>query len=185
MSFELRPNKRRHNFFHIIQHDQTQLCRQLIDLSKSSRIEFILIYILISICIFVKINKLYFMVRGRQTNPLKKRRMEKGLTQKQLSEYLGITQSQYSNIENGETDPTKYLKPISEVLGCQPNEVFSGQILTDMEKDFINDPIKETQCIYHYKNPKKVYVKMEGWFTVDEVSLSNLCIDGIGSDNGN
>ena len=40
----------------------------------------------------------------RQTNPLKKQRMEKRLTQKHMSEKLGITQSQYSNIENGETD---------------------------------------------------------------------------------
>ena len=57
------------------------------------------------------------MNRNRQTNPLKKRRMEKGLTQKHMSEKLGITQSQYSNIENGETDPTKYLKPIAEIFG--------------------------------------------------------------------
>ncbi len=126
------------------------------------------------------------MIRNRQTNPLKKRRMEMGLTQKHMSEKLGITQSQYSNIENGETDPTKYLKPISEILGCKPNEVFSGQILKDMEKDFINDPIKETQCIYHNKNPQKVYLKMEGWFTADEVSRFLIyAIDGIGSDNEN
>ena len=95
--------------------------------------------------------------------------MEKGLTQKYMSERLGITQSQYSNIENGETDPTKYLKPISEIFGCKPNEVFSGQILEDMEKDFINNPVKETQCIYHDRNPNKVYLKMEGWFTQKEL----------------
>ena len=68
------------------------------------------------------------MVRNRQTNPLKKRRMETGLTQKHMSEKLGITQSQYSNIENGETDPTKYLKPISEILGCEPNEVLALRV---------------------------------------------------------
>jgi len=124
------------------------------------------------------------MKRNRQTNPLKKRRMEKGLTQKHMSEKLGITQSQYSNIENGETDPTKYLKRISEIFGCKPNDVFSGQILKDMEEDFINDPIKETHCIYHNKNPQKVYLKMEGWFTVDEVSRFLIyAIDGIGNDN--
>ena len=125
------------------------------------------------------------MITNRQTNPLKKRRMEKGLTQNRMSEKLGITQSQYSNIENGETDSTKYLKPISEILGCKPNEVFHGQILKDMEKDFINDPIKETQCIYHNKNPKKVYLKMEGWFTTDEVSRFLIyAIDGIGIGSG-
>ena len=123
------------------------------------------------------------MIYHRHTNPLKKRRMEKGMTQENMSEKLGITQSHYSNIENCETDPTKYLKPISEILGCKPNEVFSGQTLKDMEKDFINDPIKETRYIYHNKNPKKVYLKMEGWFTADEVSRFLIyAIDGIGSD---
>ena len=53
-----------------------------------------------------------------------------------------------------------------------------------MEMDFINDPIKETHCIYHNRNPQKVYLKMEGWFTVDEVSRFLIyAIDGIGSDN--
>ena len=124
------------------------------------------------------------MNHNRQANPLKKQRMEKGLTQKHMSERLGITQSQYSNIENGETNPTKYLKPISEIFGCKPNEVFSGQILKDIERDFINDPIKETQCVYHDRNPNKVYLKMEGWFTADEVSRFLIyAIDGIPSDN--
>ena len=122
------------------------------------------------------------MNRNRKTNPLKKQRMEKGLTQKYMAEKLGITQSQYSNIENGETDPTKYLRPISEIFGCEPNEVFSGRILKDMEKDFINDPTKETQCIYHDRNPNKVYLRMEGWFTADEVSRFLIyAIDGIWS----
>ena len=126
------------------------------------------------------------MKKKRQTNPLRKQRMEKGLTQKQMSERLGITQSQYSNIENGGTDPTKYLRSISEIFGCKPNEIFSGKILKDIEKDFINDPIKETQCIYHNRNPDKVYLKMEGWFTTDEVSRFLIyAIDGIGRGDKN
>ena len=123
---------------------------------------------------------------SRKINPLKKRRMEKGLTQKHMSDKLGITQSQYSNIENGGTDPTKYIKPISEIFECKPNEVFGGEVLEAMEKDFINDPIKETQCIYHDRNPNKVYLKMEGWFTADEVSRFLIyAIDGIWSGNKN
>ena len=39
-----------------------------------------------------------------------------GLTQKQMSEKLEITQSQYSKIETGETDPTKYLYKLSKIL---------------------------------------------------------------------
>lgn len=92
-----------------------------------------------------------------------------GLTQKDMSESLGITQSQYSKIENGETDPSKYLDQISELLGCKPNEVFSGEILKEIEIEFLNDPIKEMVCTYHQSKPKSVYLKMEGWFTEKEV----------------
>ena len=125
-------------------------------------------------------------MRQRQTNPLKKKRMDLGLTQKHMCEKLGVTQSHYSKIESGEYDPSKYLRQLSEIFGCEPNDVFSGQILVDMEDDFINDPIKETQCIYHKRNPNKVYVKMEGWFTEEELSrFLTWTIDGIGSDNEN
>ena len=109
-----------------------------------------------------------------------------GLTQKQMSVKLGITQSQYSKIETGETDPTKYLNKLSKLLKCDPNDVFGGQVLTDIEERFLNDPIKDTQCIYHRRNPNKVYVKMEGWFTEEELSRFLIwTIDGIGSDNEN
>ena len=123
---------------------------------------------------------------SRQTNPLKRRRVEKSLTQRQMSKKLGITQSQYSKIETGETDPTKYLNKLSRILKCEPNDVFSGQILEDIEEEFLNDPIKETQCIYHKRNPDKVYVKMEGWFSEEELSRFLIwTIDGIGSATDN
>ena len=125
-------------------------------------------------------------MRKQQTNPLRKRRLDLGLTQKHMCEKLGITQSHYSKIESGEYDPSKHLKKLSKIFGCEPNDVFHGQILIDMEDDFINDPIKKTQCIYHKRNPNKVYVRMKGWFTEEELSrFLILSIDGIGSDNGN
>lgn len=125
------------------------------------------------------------MIRSRQTNPLRKRRIEMGLTQIQMAAELGITQPQYSKIEAGVTDPGKYLNKLSKILKCDPNDVFSGQILKDIEDEFLNDPIKETQCIYHKRNPDKVYVKMEGWFTEEELSRFLIwTIDGIGSHNG-
>ena len=105
----------------------------------------------------------------RQTNPLKKRRTSLGFTQKDMSESLGITQSQYSKIENGETDPSKYLETISKILGCESNEVFSGEILREIETEFLNDPIKEMVCTYHQSKPNSVYLKMEGWFTKEEI----------------
>ena len=124
------------------------------------------------------------MITSRQTNPLKKRRRETGLTQKQMSEKLGISQSQYSKIETGETDPAKHLNKLSKIFKCHPKDVFSGSILSDIEEDFLNDPIKETQCIYHRRNPNKVFVKMEGWFTEEELSRFLIwTIDGIKCDN--
>ena len=48
----------------------------------------------------------------KDTNPLKRRRISLGITQKQISEFLNVTQSQYSKIESGESDPTKHLKQI-------------------------------------------------------------------------
>ena len=76
------------------------------------------------------------MIYSRQTNPLKKRRMEICLTQKQMSRKLGITQSQYSKIETGD-DPTKYLNKLSKILKCDPTDVFGGQILKILKKSFL------------------------------------------------
>ena len=52
----------------------------------------------------------------KDTNPLKRRRISLGITQKQISEFLNVTQSQYSKIESGESDPTKHLNKLSEIL---------------------------------------------------------------------
>ena len=126
------------------------------------------------------------MLYSKQTNPLKKRRMEMGLTQKQMSGKLGVTQSQYSKIESGETDPTKHLNKLSKILKCEPNDVLNGQILIDIEDEFIKDPIKESKCIYHERNPNKVFVEMRGWFTEEELSRFLIfSIDGMSRNNGN
>ena len=62
-----------------------------------------------------------------ETNPLKRRRLSFGYSQKQISELMEITQSQYSRIENGSSDPTKYLKKLSDILECDPDEIFKGK----------------------------------------------------------
>ena len=105
----------------------------------------------------------------KDTNPLKRRRISLGITQKQISKFLNITQSQYSKIESGESDPTKHLNKISEILDCKPNEIFSGKILNEIEEEFLNDPIKERSTTYHESKPDSVYIKMEGWFTQKEL----------------
>ena len=105
----------------------------------------------------------------KDTNPLKRRRISLGITQKQMSEFLNVTQSQYSKIESGESDPTKHLNKLSEILDCKPNEIFSGKILKEIEEEFLNDPIKERSTTYHESKPDSVYIKMEGWFTQKEL----------------
>ena len=105
----------------------------------------------------------------KQSNRLKRRRISLGITQKKISELLNITQSQYSKIESGDTDPTKYLNSLSQILDCKPNEIFMGEILNEIEDEFLNDPIKEMSTTYHQSKPNSVYIKMEGWFTQKEL----------------
>ena len=72
------------------------------------------------------------------TNPLERRRIQFGYSQQEISKLLGITQSQYSRIEKGISDPNKHLKKLSEIFGCEPNDVFQGKILIEIENDFLN-----------------------------------------------
>ena len=47
------------------------------------------------------------------TNPLERRRVQLGYSQQDISILLGITQSQYSRIEKGNSDPNKHLNYFS------------------------------------------------------------------------
>ncbi len=119
-----------------------------------------------------------------EINPLKRRRLSLGYNQNQMSELMEITQSQYSRIENGSSDPTKYLKKLSEILKCKPDEIFKGKILQEIEDEFLTNPLREMLCTYHEKKPDAVYVRLEGWFTEEELSrFLILTIDGIKSEN--
>ncbi len=61
-------------------------------------------------------------------------RKEKGLTQMQLAEKLGITNRAISKWENGKSMPdVALLMPLCEILGISVNELLSGQRIT-MEK---------------------------------------------------
>ena len=103
------------------------------------------------------------------TNPLERRRLQFGYSQQDISKLLGITQSQYSRIEKGDTDPNKHLKNLSEIFGCEPNEVFQGKILKEIEDDFLNNSTNGFQRIYHERKPGYVNLKIEGWFTRKQV----------------
>ena len=103
------------------------------------------------------------------TNPLERRRFQFGYSQQDISKLLGITQSQYSRIEKGASDPNKHLKKFSEIFDCEPNEVFQGEILREIENDFLNDPTNDFQRTFHERKPGYVNLKIEGWFTRKQI----------------
>ncbi len=103
------------------------------------------------------------------TNPLERRRLQIGYSQKEISKLLGITQSQYSRIEKGDTDPNKHLKKLSKIFNCEPNEVFHGKILREIEDDFLNDPTNTFHRIFHERKPGYVNLKIKGWFTKRQI----------------
>ena len=102
-------------------------------------------------------------------NPLERRRLQFGYSQQDISKLLGITQSQYSRIEKGASDPNKHLKKFSEIFDCEPNEVFQGEILREIENDFLNDPTNSFQRTFHERKPGYVNLKIKGWFTKKQI----------------
>ena len=103
------------------------------------------------------------------TNPLQRRRMQFGYSQQEISLLLGITQSQYSRIEKGESDPNKHLKKLSRIFNCEPNEVLQGRILKEIDDDFLNDPSNSFKRIFHERKPGYVNLKIDGWFTRKQI----------------
>ena len=39
------------------------------------------------------------------------------------------------------------IKPLSKILECEPDEIFVGEILNEIEEEFLNEPKKEMSCI--------------------------------------
>ena len=102
---------------------------------------------------------------------------------------MGITQSQYSRIEKGTSDPNKHLKKLSEIFNCEPSEVFQGEIIREIEKDFINNPTNIFQRTFHERKPGYVNLKIDGWFTKKQIienyqMLLNELDEWKTSDNG-
>ena len=103
------------------------------------------------------------------TNPLVRRRTQFGYSQHDMSQLLGITQSQYSRIEKGKTDANKHIKKLSKIFSCEPNEVFQGKILREIEDEFLNDPKNNFQRIFHERKPGYINLKIDGWFTKRQI----------------
>lgn len=123
------------------------------------------------------------------SNPLERRRIQFGYSQKEISKLMGITQSQYSRIEKGTSDPNKHLKKLSEIFNCEPSEVFQGEIIREIEKDFINNPTNIFQRTFHESKPGYVNLKIDGWFTKKQIienyqMLLNELDEWKTSDNG-
>ena len=66
---------------------------------------------------------------------MKELRRKAALTQKDLAELMGVTQSAVSAWETGINDPClKKLLKLAEILGCRPED-FIGSETTDTKKD--------------------------------------------------
>ena len=117
------------------------------------------------------------MKSNRMVNPLKKRRLNSGLSQKEMANRLGVTQSQYSRIESAKTEPTKYLDELGEIFGCLPEEVFGHAIFKEIEDEYLNDTSKTQRMEYHEKRLDAVYLNLKGWFSNKELDLLMDTID--------
>ena len=103
------------------------------------------------------------------TNPLERRRVQLGYSQQDISILLGITQSQYSRIEKGNSNPNKHLKKLSEIFNCKPNEVLQGKILREIDDDFLNNQTNSFQRVFHERKHGYVNLNINGWFTKTQI----------------
>ena len=110
-------------------------------------------------------------------NPLKRRRLNSGLSQKDVANRLGVTQSQYSRIESAKTEPKKYLDELGKIFGCLPDEVFGHAIIKELEDEYLNDTSKTQTIEYYEKRLDAVYLNLRGWFSQKELDLLLDTID--------
>lgn len=110
-------------------------------------------------------------------NPLKRRRINLGLSQKEMADRLGITQSQYSRIESAKKAPIKYINELGKIFGCLPEEVFGCAILKENNEEYFNDTSKTQRMEYHEKRLDAVYLNLKGWFSKRELDLVMDSID--------
>ncbi len=101
--------------------------------------------------------------------PLEEKRVQFGYTQKEISKFLGITQSQYSRVEKGKTNPKKHLKKLSEIFNCEPNEVFKENLFREKNIDFLKEERNLFSRTFHDKKNGFVYLKVDGWFTKKQI----------------
>ena len=108
-------------------------------------------------------------------NNLKKIRIKKQMSQKEISPFLGVTQSQYSRIEKGQTTPDKHLEKLLLILDCKEDDIFPK----NTDEFFLRD-MKKIEFVYHKKKLNAVYLKIDGWFTKEEIKKNfEYIVDGM------
>ena len=73
-------------------------------------------------------------------------------------------QSQYLRLKNEVCSPKSYLAKLAEFFNCKENKLYAGNILAELEKDYLNDGLKQVGGTYHEKRPVQVYLNIKGWF---------------------
>jgi hypothetical protein len=53
---------------------------------------------------------------------------------------------------------------LAEFFKCKENELYAGNILGELENDFLNSGFKQIGGTYHEKKPDQVYLVIKGWF---------------------
>ncbi|MEZ0072263.1 helix-turn-helix domain-containing protein [Planotetraspora sp. GP83] len=70
------------------------------------------------------------------------RRKERGITQTQLADKLGINQSRISQYENGEKVPHQYMEHLAQILDIRPEDFVAhiAELFTATEAAILRDP---------------------------------------------
>lgn len=81
------------------------------------------------------------------TNRIKEIRKEKGLTQAQLAEKLGVFQSVIQKVESGTVDlDLTWMKKLSKALDVSPLELLPDEFITRDEVDILKTVRKKTNA---------------------------------------
>ncbi len=87
---------------------------------------------------------------------IKKARMEKGLSQEELGEKLGVTWEMVSRYENGRSSARKYLAQLSEILDKPIAYFFGIKNFPTYNVDEIVEKLKESGVTYDSSQKNKI-----------------------------
>ncbi len=74
-------------------------------------------------------------MKNKVTTRIRKLRLEKGISQENVADELGITHSSYSKIERGETDPNlTRLIEIAKILGVPVTDLFIDEVASSVKE---------------------------------------------------